>query len=132
MPSHALHLKVEQPIMLLRNVDPANGLCNGTRLICKRFAPHLIEAEIMAGKHRGSEAFSTAHTLQFSGERLEPGPLFSAAIPNPPGVRNDDKQGTGPDFDDGRHLPSGAGVFAWTAVRCSVPMHPLHWRLHRS
>ncbi|GJU32025.1 ATP-dependent DNA helicase PIF1-like protein [Tanacetum coccineum] len=33
MPPHALCLKKELPIMLLRNVNPARGLCNGTRLI---------------------------------------------------------------------------------------------------
>ncbi|GKB48808.1 ATP-dependent DNA helicase PIF1-like protein [Tanacetum coccineum] len=33
MPPHALCLKKEQPIMLLRNVNPSHDLCNGTRLI---------------------------------------------------------------------------------------------------
>ncbi|GJV08398.1 DNA helicase PIF1, ATP-dependent [Tanacetum coccineum] len=33
MPPHALCLKKELPIMLLRNVNPTKGLCNGTRLI---------------------------------------------------------------------------------------------------
>jgi hypothetical protein len=33
LPPHELTLKVGAPIMLLRNLDPINGLCNGTRLI---------------------------------------------------------------------------------------------------
>ncbi|GJV16146.1 ATP-dependent DNA helicase PIF1-like protein [Tanacetum coccineum] len=33
MPPHSLCLKKELPIMLLRNVNPSQGLCNGTRLI---------------------------------------------------------------------------------------------------
>lgn len=33
MPPHALNLKVGCMVMLLRNLDVANGLCNGTRLI---------------------------------------------------------------------------------------------------
>ena len=33
MPPHELNLKKEPPVMLLRNVNPAQGLCNGTRLI---------------------------------------------------------------------------------------------------
>ncbi|KAL8550301.1 hypothetical protein ACS0TY_008940 [Phlomoides rotata] len=32
--------------MLLRILDPANGLCNGSRLICRDFTRHLIHAEI--------------------------------------------------------------------------------------
>ncbi|GJX64748.1 ATP-dependent DNA helicase PIF1-like protein [Tanacetum coccineum] len=33
MPSHSICLKKELPIMLIRNVNPSKGLCNGTRLI---------------------------------------------------------------------------------------------------
>ncbi|GJT04993.1 ATP-dependent DNA helicase PIF1-like protein [Tanacetum coccineum] len=38
MPPHALCLKKELPIMLIRNVDPSKGLCNGTRLIVTELA----------------------------------------------------------------------------------------------
>jgi ATP-dependent DNA helicase PIF1 len=33
LPNHTLKLKIGVPIMLLWNVDPSKGLCNGTRLI---------------------------------------------------------------------------------------------------
>ncbi|GJZ92937.1 DNA helicase PIF1, ATP-dependent [Tanacetum coccineum] len=33
MPPHELHLKKELPVLLLRNLNPSQGLCNGTRLI---------------------------------------------------------------------------------------------------
>ncbi|PWZ18516.1 ATP-dependent DNA helicase PIF1 [Zea mays] len=33
LPPHVLKLKIGCPVMLLRNIDPANGLCNGTRLV---------------------------------------------------------------------------------------------------
>ncbi|XP_057719705.1 uncharacterized protein LOC130934133 [Arachis stenosperma] len=33
LPNHLLKLKKGVPIILLRNIDPAGGLCNGTRLI---------------------------------------------------------------------------------------------------
>ena len=33
LPPHVLKLKIGCPVILLRNIDPANRLCNGTRLI---------------------------------------------------------------------------------------------------
>ena len=36
MPPHALKVKVGMPLILLRNLDPSRGLCNGTRMRLKR------------------------------------------------------------------------------------------------
>jgi ATP-dependent DNA helicase PIF1 len=33
MPSHKLLLKISAPVILLHNLDPSAGLCNGTHLI---------------------------------------------------------------------------------------------------
>jgi len=33
IPNHRLKLKTSVPIMLLRNIDQAKGLCNGTQLL---------------------------------------------------------------------------------------------------
>ncbi|XP_073225768.1 uncharacterized protein [Cicer arietinum] len=33
IPNHRLKLKIDVPVMLLRNIDQASGLCNGTRLL---------------------------------------------------------------------------------------------------
>lgn len=35
LPPHILNLKKGAPLMLLRNIDPRYGLCNGTRLLCR-------------------------------------------------------------------------------------------------
>nr|GEX51395.1 hypothetical protein [Tanacetum cinerariifolium] len=53
LPLHHLRLKIGCPIILLRILDLANGLCNGTRLICKRFDPNVINAKIIVGQHTG-------------------------------------------------------------------------------
>ncbi|XP_074283527.1 ATP-dependent DNA helicase PIF1-like [Silene latifolia] len=53
MTPHELILKEDSRVILLRNLDPAAGLCNGTRLICKRFFPNMIECEISTGFYKG-------------------------------------------------------------------------------
>ena len=45
-PPHVLILKPNCPVILLRNIDPSKGLCNGTRLICRRFEKNVIDCEI--------------------------------------------------------------------------------------
>ncbi|GJZ69575.1 ATP-dependent DNA helicase PIF1-like protein [Tanacetum coccineum] len=53
MPPHALTLKKELPIMLLRNVNPSQGLCNGTRLIITELCEFVVRAKILTGSHVG-------------------------------------------------------------------------------
>jgi len=56
-PPHKLVLKIGVPIMLLRNINPIEGLCNGTRLIVRGFQRHIIDAEIITGSHVGKRVF---------------------------------------------------------------------------
>ncbi|XP_051206115.1 uncharacterized protein [Lolium perenne] len=57
LPPHALKLKINCPVILLRNIDPANGLCNGTRLVVRGFQSNAIAAEIVVGQHAGERVF---------------------------------------------------------------------------
>ena len=55
IPSHRLLLKKGAPIMMIRNLNPAEGLCNGTRLRVVELKTHVIRATIMTGAHHGKE-----------------------------------------------------------------------------
>jgi ATP-dependent DNA helicase PIF1 len=57
LPTHILNLKIGLPIILIRNINPAAGLCNGTRLIIKNIYTRLIEAEIAIGERKGTVVF---------------------------------------------------------------------------
>ena len=53
MSPHELILKENCPVMLIRNIEPSSGLCNGTRLRCKRFFANTILCEIATGNYKG-------------------------------------------------------------------------------
>ncbi|GKV24803.1 hypothetical protein SLEP1_g34370 [Rubroshorea leprosula] len=53
LPNHKLNFKVGVPVMLLRNIDQSNGLCNGTRLLITKMGNHVIEAKILSGNNIG-------------------------------------------------------------------------------
>ncbi|XP_057482069.1 uncharacterized protein LOC130768995 isoform X2 [Actinidia eriantha] len=57
LPPFKVELKVGCPIMLLRNIAPNDGLCNGTRLMVVRCASRIIEAQILTGDKRGNLVF---------------------------------------------------------------------------
>ena len=43
--------------MLLRNLDPQNGHCNGTRYIVNQLHQHIIEADITTSSNAGRTIF---------------------------------------------------------------------------
>ncbi|AQK88287.1 hypothetical protein ZEAMMB73_Zm00001d038953 [Zea mays] len=72
LPPHVLKLKIGCPVILLRNIDPANGLCNGTRLVVRGFQRNSIDAEIVLGQHVGKRIFLPRIPLCPSDEEMFP------------------------------------------------------------
>ncbi|PPQ72835.1 hypothetical protein CVT24_012881 [Panaeolus cyanescens] len=63
LPPGELTIKVGSPLILLRNLSPANGLCNGTRCIVTKMEDRVIEVQIMGGDFDGSIALIPRITL---------------------------------------------------------------------
>ena len=51
MPPHILSLKLGAPVILLRNVDQAKKLCNGTKLIVLKIEPRLLTLRRVQAPH---------------------------------------------------------------------------------
>ncbi|KAJ0614373.1 putative DNA helicase [Helianthus annuus] len=81
LPPHKLQLKIGCPIILLRNIDPSHGLCNGTRLICKGFQHNVIDAEIAVGQHMGKRVFLPRIPLCLSEDDMFPFKLKRKQFP---------------------------------------------------
>ena len=63
LPPHKLRLEKGMPVLLLRNLDSAKGLANGTRLIVKGVQRHVMDAEIATGSYVGRRVFIPRITL---------------------------------------------------------------------
>jgi hypothetical protein len=68
LPLARLALKPGCPLMLLRNIDPTNGLCNGTRMILLEVRPMVLKCRILGGKHAGKVVFIPRITIDPSEE----------------------------------------------------------------
>ncbi|KAK9053646.1 hypothetical protein SSX86_024720 [Deinandra increscens subsp. villosa] len=68
LPAHCLELKVNTPVILLRNIDQTNGLCNGTHLIITQLSPRVIEANIITGTSIGNRVYIPRITFVHDGQ----------------------------------------------------------------
>ena len=66
MPLHETSLKLNCQIILLRNLNHHEGLCNGTRMMVTAMAERVIEAQILTGAYAGKRAFIPRISLDTS------------------------------------------------------------------
>jgi ATP-dependent DNA helicase PIF1 len=69
-PQHKLCLKRGVLVMLLRNLNQAEGLCNGTRMVIKVLGDMVIEGEIMTVTHKGKSVFIARMLLTLKNKKL--------------------------------------------------------------
>jgi ATP-dependent exoDNAse (exonuclease V) alpha subunit len=57
LPLAKLELKIGCPVMVLKNLDAANGVCNGSRGILTRYGNRVLEVRLLTGSHAGQTVF---------------------------------------------------------------------------
>jgi ATP-dependent DNA helicase PIF1 len=71
IPNHKIKLKVGVPIiMLMRNLEPIAGLCNGTRLIVTKMGRYVLEAKVITGDNMGEKVYIHRLSLSPSDARI--------------------------------------------------------------
>lgn len=63
LPPHELKLRQYSVVMLIRNLNIEEGLCNGTRLLVLEMRDNVIKCEILSGDHAGNIVFINRITL---------------------------------------------------------------------
>jgi hypothetical protein len=63
LPCSKLTLKVGCPIMVLCNLDAANGVCNGSQAVILHMSHRVLEVRLIGGQHQGKKAFIPRITL---------------------------------------------------------------------
>jgi hypothetical protein len=67
-PSHELELRVGAPVVLLRNLNIDQGLCNGTRIVIEDISPKAIKGKILTGPFKDNEVLVPKITLFHEGD----------------------------------------------------------------
>jgi ATP-dependent DNA helicase PIF1 len=66
LPPHELKITQGCPVILTRNLNPAAGLCNGTRMTVQLMHKNILECKIISGEYAGKVVFIPKVTLTSS------------------------------------------------------------------
>src|SRR6202023_2891185 len=82
LPLSKITLKTGCPLMLLRNLEPSKGLCNGSRLVLTDIRQHVLKCKVITGDARfaGHIVLIPRITIEPSAESL-PIPLKRRQFP---------------------------------------------------
>src|SRR5277367_5999852 len=92
LPLAKLKLKVGCPVMVLRNLNPGEGVCNGTRGIVTRMSDRVLEARLLTGEHAGKTTFiprlsimpsSTQVPFEFCRRHFPVNVIFAISVQHP-------------------------------------------------
>ena len=56
LPPSKLNLKVGCPVILLQNLSPAQGLCNGTHMVITQMGDQVLKVQLLRGERDGQLA----------------------------------------------------------------------------
>uniref|UniRef100_A0A0D3AEX6 ATP-dependent DNA helicase n=1 Tax=Brassica oleracea var. oleracea TaxID=109376 RepID=A0A0D3AEX6_BRAOL len=70
LPNHSLRLKIGCPVMLLRIINPTEGLMNGTRLHITQLKNFMVETRILTGAKVGKIAYIPRFLITPTDKRL--------------------------------------------------------------
>ena len=56
LPPGDLNLKIGCPVILLHNLSPDQGLCNGTQMVITQMGNHVLEVRLLGGERDGQIA----------------------------------------------------------------------------
>ncbi|CAN0871869.1 ATP-dependent DNA helicase PIF1 [Linum grandiflorum] len=69
VPEHAITLKENTPIMILRNLNPSIGLCNGTRVLITKVCQYVIQGVVIGGFFEGTTVVIPRIVLEITEHR---------------------------------------------------------------
>jgi hypothetical protein len=70
LPLSQLALKSGCPLMLFCNINPSEGLCNGTCMVLVEIKTHVLQCHILGGKHAGYIVFIPRINVEPSAEDM--------------------------------------------------------------